>query len=225
MTIIQSIDTDCQAKGIALKIDGREIEAAEGATVLEAAERAGIYIPALCSYPDLTPLAELKPDRACRLCVIEVEGCSEPQLACSTRVAAQMVVQTRTPQLQSMRRNSLKLILSRHPNACLDCHRRERCSPFDVCLRHVAVTERCISCPQNGNCELQRVVDFVGAVDNPGVDTLPVSIPKKLPVREDSPFFVRDNNLCILCERCVRVCEDIRGVRAIEFAYRGTDAS
>ncbi|HEY49954.1 MAG TPA: FAD-dependent oxidoreductase, partial [Dehalococcoidia bacterium] len=200
-------------KEVTLTIDGQEVRVEEGTPVIEAAKAAGIYIPALCSYPGLEPLAEEKPDRACRLCVIEVEGSAEPRLACITPATDGMVVQTSTPRLQEMRRNSLKIILAKHPNSCLDCHRRERCSPFDVCLRHVAVTERCVFCPQNGNCELQRAVDSVG------MDELPPYIPKKLPVREDSPFFVRDNNLCILCERCVRVCEDIRGVRAIEFAY------
>jgi len=206
-------------KEISLRIDYQEIKAEEGATVLAAAERAGIYIPALCHYPDLRPLAELQPDRACRLCVVEVAGVTGPQLACITPVVDQMVVSTNTYQLREMRRDSLKLILSRHPNSCLDCHRRERCFPFDVCLRHVAVTERCVFCPRNGNCELQRAIDYIGPVDHIGLGELPPYIPKKLPVREDSPFFVRDNNLCILCERCVRVCEDIRGVRAIEFAY------
>ena len=199
---------------ITLTIDGQKVSAEEGTSILEAARAAGIYIPALCSYPGLEPLAGLKPDRACRLCAVAIEGNSEPQLACITPVSEKMAVQTNTPQLQEMRRNSLRLILARHPNSCLDCHRRERCRPFDVCLRHVAVTERCVFCPQNGNCELQKAVDYVS-----GMEELPQYIPKKLPVREDSPFFVRDNNLCILCERCVRVCEDIRGVSAIEFAY------
>ncbi len=200
-------------KEITLRIDSREIKVEEGATLLDAAHKAGSYIPSLCSYPDLRPLAELQPDRACRLCIVEVDGVTGPQLACATPVADGMSVRTKSHLLQKMRRSTLKLILSRHPNACLDCHRRERCSPFDVCLRHAAVTERCIFCPQNGNCDLQRAVDYVG------IDECPPHIPKKLPIREDSPFFIRDNNLCILCERCVRVCEDIRGVRAIEFAY------
>ena len=204
---------DVKVNEITLTIDGQKVSVEVGTTVLKAAESAGIYIPALCNYPGLKPLADVEPDRACQLCVVEVEGVGEPQLACVIPAADQMVVRTDTSRLREMRRNSLRLILSRHPSACLDCHRRERCSPFDICLRHVAVTERCILCPKNGHCDLQRAVDHVGMED------LPAYIPKKLPVREDSPFFIRDNNLCILCERCVRVCEEIRGVCAIEFAY------
>ena len=199
---------------ITLTIGGIKVETTRGKTILEAALDAGIYIPALCYHPDLKPLAELESDRACRLCVVEVEGAAEPQLACMTQVAARMVVHTISPTLQRIRRNNLKLIISRHPQVCLTCHRRERCKPGDTCLRLPSVTEsQCIVCPRNSRCELQRVVDYVGVQD-----FLPY-IPKKLPVREDSPFWVRDNNYCILCERCVRVCEDVRGAKAIEFAY------
>jgi ferredoxin len=200
-------------KEITFRIDDRNVKVEEGATILEAARQADIYIPALCDYPGLRPLAELQPDRACRLCVVEVDEAQVPQLACATPAREGMVVRTDTSDLQNRRKSQLELILSRHPNACLDCHRRERCSPFDVCLRHVAVSERCVFCPRNGNCDLQRAVDSVG------IDQCPPNIAKKLSVREDSPFFIRDNNLCILCERCVRVCEEVRGVKAIEFAY------
>ena len=199
---------------ITLTIDGARVETTRGKTILEAALDAGIYIPALCYHPDLKPLAELESDRACRLCVVEVEGSTEPLLSCIKQVADRMVVHTISPTLQRIRRNNLKLIISRHPQVCLTCHRRERCKPGDTCLRLPSVTEsQCIVCPRNSRCELQRVVDYVGVQD-----FLPY-IPKKLPVREDSPFWVRDNNYCILCERCVRVCEDVRGAKAIEFAY------
>jgi len=182
---------------VTVKIDGREVKAEEGATILDVAERVGTYIPTLCHYPGLKPLAESKPDRACRLCVVEVEGAVEPQLACITPVADRMVVYTNSASLQRLRRQTLKQILSRYPSDCLTEGAAEQGSP---------------SCP-SGNGDLQRVIDHVG------LDQVPTHVPKKLPVREDSPFWVRDNNLCILCERCVRVCEEIRGVRAIEFAY------
>ena len=166
---IYSTDTECKVNKITLRIDGQTIQAEEGITVLEAAKHAGIYIPALCYYPGLDPLSELKPDRACRLCVIEVEGATEPQLSCITPAVEGMTVQTNTPMLQKMKRNSLQLILARHPNSCLDCHRRERCSPFDICLRHVAVTERCVFCPKNGTCELQRAVDHSYIISAPNL--------------------------------------------------------
>lgn len=179
--------------------------------MLQAALEAGVYIPALCAYPDLNPLADEVPDRACQLCLVEVAG--EILLSCATPVSEGMVVRTDTPRVQELRRRNLTTILQRHPNACLTCDRRERCSPFDICLLHVAVEDRCVLCPRNCNCELQRAVDYLG------IEDLPPYTPKQLPVRTDSPFFLRDHNLCILCERCVRVCDEIRGARAIEFAY------
>ena len=198
-------------KDIILTINGQTVRAKQRATILEAAQAAGIYIPALCAYPGLKALAEEVPDRACQLCLAEVGG--QVLLSCTTPVSEGMVVQTETPMVQELRRRHLKAILRRHPTACFTCDRRERCSPFDICLRQVAVEDRCIVCPENGNCELQKAVDYLC------IDELPPYTPKKLPVRTDSPFFVRDHNLCILCERCVRVCQDIRGVKAIEFAY------
>ena len=196
---------------VTLTINQQKVTASEGASILEAAEGAGIYIPALCAYPGLRPLPEEEPDRACQLCLAEVTG--EVVLSCMTPVSEGMVVQTETRRVRQLRRVNLAAILRRHPNACLTCHRRERCGPFDICLRQVAVEDRCVICPRNRNCELQKAVDQIG------VDELSPYIPKKLPVRNDSPFFVRDHNLCILCERCVRVCQDIRGVKAIDFAY------
>jgi len=196
---------------ITFTINGQALQAEEGQTILQAATRAGIYIPALCSYPGLKPLAEVVPDRNCQLCLAEVNGLLA--LSCTTPVSEGMVIETETARVQEQRRKNMTAILRRHPNACLTCHRRERCGPFDICLRHVAVEDRCIVCPKNGNCELQRAVDHIG------LDELPPYVPKKLPIRTDSPFFVRDHNLCILCQRCVRVCEDIRGRKAIEFSY------
>ena len=187
-------------KEIALTIDSREVKVEEGTTILKAAEKAGIYIPALCNYPGLKPLAELQPDRACRLCVVEVKGVAEPQLACITPVAERMVVHTNKLRLQKLRHQSLKLMLSRYPDDSLRGGHKEHGAAYENTLK-------------GGDGELQRAIDHIG------LDELPAYVPKKLPVREDSPFWIRDNNYCILCERCVRVCNDIRGAKAIEFAY------
>ncbi|MEW6142149.1 MAG: FAD-dependent oxidoreductase [Chloroflexota bacterium] len=190
---------------ITLKIDGVGVKAKDGATVLQATQAAGIYIPALCSHPDLKPMGQ------CRLCVVEIEGASEPMLACQTQVASGMAVVTDSEVVKKRRQENLRDILLTHPHACLDCWRRERCKPYDICLRNVAVTERCVTCEKNGHCELQKVADFIGVLPD-----IPYT-PKKEPVRVESPFFVRDYNLCILCGRCVRVCQDVRGVGVYTF--------
>jgi len=199
------------ADQVSLSIDGRHLKADSGATILEAATAAGIYIPALCTCPGLRPLAAEVPDRACQLCLAEVDG--RIVLSCLTSVAEGMSVQTETPRVKELRRRNLTAIMRRHPNTCFTCDRKERCGPLDICLRQVGVEERCVTCGRNDNCELQRAVNHIG------LDEIPPYTPKQLPVRTDSPFFIRDHNLCILCQRCVRVCEEIRGIKAIEFAY------
>ncbi len=196
---------------ITLTINGKEVQAQSGATVLEAARSAGIYIPSLCYYQGLKPLPEVVPDMACQLCIVEIEG--RIVLSCTTRVAAGMKVEIETPGIKELRRRTLTDILRRHPNMCLTCYRSKRCDPFDICLRNVAIDERCVLCPRNGICELQKAFEHIG------LGELPYYTSKKLATREDSPFFIRDHNLCILCERCVRVCDEIRGARAIEFAF------
>ena len=196
---------------IKLTINERETRVESGITILEAVQKAGIYIPSLCHYNGLRPLPEVVPDMACQLCLVEIG--QKIVLSCATQVREGMQILTESPRVRELRKRNLADILRRHPNTCLSCHRQERCEPLDICLRNVSVNERCVLCPQNGNCELQKALDHIGAVE------IANYIPKGLSTREDSPFFLRDNNLCISCERCVRVCDDIRGASAIEFAF------
>jgi formate dehydrogenase beta subunit len=195
---------------IRLTIDGQEVEVEKGTTVLEAAQQAGIYIPTLCHHPDLEPYG------GCRLCVIEIEGIRGLPTACTTPATDGMVVRTNSPQIDQVRRTALELMLTEHPHACLTCHRREYCGPYDICLRNVAVTERCVVCPNNGHCELQNVARYIKLDDI----RLPYK-PKELPVKTDDPLFIRDYNLCIMCARCVRMCQEVRRTGAIDLAYRG----
>jgi len=219
---------------ITLTIDDKQVEAKEGMTVLQAARAAGIYIPALCSHPDLPSSREvqasefiyrgtelIKNDNSagefngCQLCVVEIEGMEGLPTACTTEVTEGMVVHTDTSQVQQKRRDNLKLILIEHPNLCLGCDRKQRCQPFDICLRSVVVTERCLLCPKNGYCELQKVTDYIGV----GEVTLAYA-PKEIPVDTETPLFDRDYNLCIGCLRCVRICREIRGVDALGYVFQ-----
>ncbi|HEX74983.1 MAG TPA: formate dehydrogenase subunit alpha [Dehalococcoidia bacterium] len=202
-----------ETRTIDLTIDGQQVKAKEGATVLEVAREGGIYIPTLCYHPSLTPYG------SCRMCIVEIENIRGFPTACTTPVTESMVVNTNTPQLQELRRNILELALSEHPYACLICDRRERCQPFHITLRKTAVTSGCTMCPKNRRCELQEVVDYVGLTE---VRLSPIY--RDLPILRDSPFFDRDYNLCILCGRCVRVCQEVRGAGAIAFTYRGSQA-
>ncbi len=201
------------ADRINLTIDGVPVEVERGATVLQAAQVADIYIPTLCFHPSLQPYG------GCRLCIVEIENMRGLPTACTTPATEGMNVTTDSVRLQELRRSYLQLILTEHPNACLTCHRRQRCGPHDICLRHVSVTERCVSCPNNRQCELQDVVDYIGMPEIP----LPYQY-KELPVDYSrEPLIRRDYNLCILCGRCVQMCADIRGIGAVSFSRRGFD--
>lgn len=195
---------------ITLTINSQEIKATKGMTVLEAIQSAEIYIPTLCYFPDLEPYG------GCRLCIVEIEKMRGLPTACTTPAADGMVVTTDSETINTVRRTTIELLMSNHPCDCLECHRRERCGPFDICLRHVSVTDRCVVCPANRSCELQKVVDYLGVHElRVSKDTTSV------PIDSSNPFFNIDRNRCILCARCVRACEEITGVGAIDLAYRG----
>ena len=142
--------------------------------------------------PTLCYHPSLTPYGGCRLCVVEIENMRGFPISCTTPAGDGMVVKTKTPQLLEFRRGILELIISEHPYACL-------------------------TCPANGRCELETVAAYIGMKEV----TLPYT-DKKLPVHTEDPFFDRDYNLCILCGRCVRVCQDVRGVAAIDFTQRGS---
>ena len=192
---------------ISLSIDGFEVKANRGMTVLEAAQRANIYIPALCAHPDLSPFG------ACRLCAVEIEGMPGFPSACITPAGDGMIVHTITPLVQEVRRHFLSIILSQHPHICLTCEYRDQCHPQQECQKDIPVAERC--CPLFHHCELQKVAEYIGISD----DT-PRYVPNNLPVIEDEPLFDQDYNLCIHCGRCVRVCQELCGVNAFSFVTR-----
>jgi len=191
---------------ITITIDGQRVTTISDITIFRAAANAGIYIPGICDHPDLPSSGE------CGLCLVEIQGQNDYALSCTTKLEENMVVCTNTSELRARQRQALFKILSQHPNACLTCWRRERCKPFDICLRDVAVTERCVSCPKNGRCELQSVADFLD------LEAESISYEYRgLPVNRDSPFFDLDYNLCIACGLCIRACRDLRGVNALDF--------
>jgi predicted molibdopterin-dependent oxidoreductase YjgC len=195
---------------IKLVIDGREVEVEKGKTVLEAAQSAGCYVPTLCAHPDLEPYG------GCRLCIVQIEGRRGYPISCTLPAEDGMTVTTDSPEIKRLRQGVLELILSEHPAECLICDRRQRCKPDDICLRNVAVTDRCVTCSANGRCELQEVVDYVG------FETIRLRHGDKIyPIDDSNPFFILDRNKCILCARCVRACDEITCVNAIDMAFRG----
>ncbi len=220
---------------VTILIDNSEVKAEEGSSILEAARRADIYIPSLCYHPDLPPSRRTKagsliyrgeepvkgdaPEKeyeGCNLCLVEVEGQSELVPACDTLVKDGMKVFAETERVSEARRENLMKILAKHPHACLICAQKEGCTR-EPCSTNVPVPERC--CPKFGNCELEKVAEYIGIRE----DT-PRYVPANLPVVEDDPLFIRDYNLCIACTRCVRACEELRGVKALGFVYLNGEA-
>lgn len=116
-------------------IDGRDLAVEEGATIVEAARAAGIFVPTLCYLKDVSAIG------SCRVCVVEVEG--EPDLvaACKTCVREGMRVRTDTPAVEQARRLALDLIISNHG---------------------LNSTNFCFSCLKNGDCELQDLCREMG---------------------------------------------------------------
>ncbi|NQW20905.1 MAG: molybdopterin-dependent oxidoreductase [Chloroflexi bacterium] len=200
------------ADGTTFKIDGRDVVAKPGQTILQAAMDQDIYIPYLCYYP------KMKPQGSCRACMVEVEsnGRKMTVASCTTPPMPDAEVTTNSEAVQDLRRNVIELLMSEHPHGCLTCHRIELCGPQDICQRHVTVTDRCTICPKNERCELKDTVRTV---------ELDLRTPlnyhrRNLPIHSDDPFYDRDYNLCIVCSRCVRVCDEVRFDTALTLTSR-----
>ncbi|MGV8074580.1 MAG: sulfide/dihydroorotate dehydrogenase-like FAD/NAD-binding protein [Syntrophobacteraceae bacterium] len=198
---------------ITLTIDGREIKAEQGDTVLEAAQKAGIEIPTLCAHPALEPYG------ACRLCIVAIDGMRGYPPSCTTPAVQGMVVTTQTPEVIQLRREVIKLLLSGHTSPCLVCSDRELCEKYRKQPYKTGKATRCTFCSNRDACELRILADQYN------IDSLETPIIyQNLPLERNDPFMDRDYNLCVLCGRCARICEKIHGKGTIDFINRGKNA-
>lgn len=197
---------------ITITVDGTEITTQPGKNVLQAALDSGIYIPYLCYYPGMKAFG------ACRMCVVKFEEGGPPgdQASCTIPAADGMVISSMGDQTKVVRKGIMDLLISEHPHGCLTCHRIDLCGPSDGCLRHVSVNDRCVTCPKNERCELKDTVRYVEL----DMDTPLTYNNRHLPQKVEDPFWEMDLNLCIVCGRCVRVCEEVRGDNALTFTER-----
>ena len=162
----------------------------------------------------------MKPYAACRMCVVSVDGGRGFPAACTLPVQNGMIVHSEDPAVHQLRKSVMEMLIAEHPDGCLTCHRVDICGPNDVCLRHVSVNDRCVTCPKNERCELKDTVRYLGM-------TLESPLEYKyrnIPLETGDPFYDRDYNLCIVCGRCVRACEELRGDDAICFTERSGSA-
>ncbi len=141
--------------------------------------------------PTLCHHPKLAPSGGCRLCIVEIKGIPRPVTSCTTPVNDGMEVTTSTPRIEELRKTVLELILSDHPNDCMVCEK-------------------------SGDCTLQEMAYTYG------IRETRITGERRIYDNKDgNPFIERDMEKCILCGRCVRACEEIQGVEAITFAYRG----
>ena len=200
-------------------INGRSVEAEVGAPLVEVIKNAGFPISNLCYLDGLPPYA------GCRTCAVEVEGMRGLPLSCTTNVMDGMVVRTDTPEVTEMRQEVLAVILANHSDRCLTCHRIEHCRTGEICLRDNEVTHRCVTCSKNYRCELQTTCDAadVGRANvEPYLDEARTYYRFQQPEPDRAnPFFEFDPQMCIICTRCVRACDDLRHTTAITLAGRG----
>lgn len=196
---------------ITLNIDDQTLEVESGLTILQVAERHGIYIPTLCVHKDLPPFG------ACRMCIVEIEGRPNFSSSCTTPAMDGMIIKTHSDQIQAARREILQLILSEHPSSCVLCDFAD-CRETMNTMRKVGVTTGCRTCPKDGQCELQDLAEYLGINEI----NYPIHY-RMLPLEKYDPFYDRDYNLCILCGRCVQACQEIRLADTLAFIMRGHD--
>ncbi len=144
--------------------------------------------------PNLCGIREkIQPSASCRLCFVEVEGENEPIIACTETVKKGMVVNTRGKNVLRLARTSAELILASHP---VDCGH----------------------CLKNRYCELQKIAKHLGIK----LKTKRFrKLERNLPIDESSSLFTYDPNKCVLCGKCVWVCQEKLGIGAIGFTRRG----
>ncbi|TLY70063.1 MAG: 2Fe-2S iron-sulfur cluster binding domain-containing protein, partial [Gammaproteobacteria bacterium] len=143
--------------------------------------------------PKLCATDTLKAFGSCRLCLVEIEGRKGYPASCTTTVAAGMKIRTQSDKLLQLRRGVIDLYVSDHPLECA-------------------------SCPAQGHCELE---DMAAAVGITGSSYTGGAMHRPTPKDESNPYFAFDPQLCIVCSRCVRACDEIQGTFALTIQGRG----
>jgi NADH-quinone oxidoreductase subunit G len=179
---------------ITVTVNGRSREVDNGLSLLDVARKAGIFIPTLCYYPCLPSHA------VCRMCLVDVEGQSKPQPACTTMAKDGDVIETDSSDLRAFRQTNAEWLLARHPNDCLRCE-------------------------VNGDCQLQRLVrQYQWEERWPEVAIGSPNHPEHLLIDHTSPSIWREFSKCIECGLCAEACGEAgQQQNVIGFAERGFD--
>lgn len=164
-----------------ITIDGKTIEAKEGSSILDAALKAGVYIPHLCSHPDLEAKG------GCRLCSVEIDGVEGAVPSCMTKVEEGMNITINGPEADKVRKMAMELILASHPADCTGC-------------------------PKFGKCELQSLYQYLGVSAERWRKKS-----RSVPNDDSNPLISHLFTRCIRCGRCIRACQDLRGVKVLDY--------
>ncbi len=195
MALLQELDVGTPiragASTVTLTIDGRKVGVPPGTSVMAAAALIDNPIPKLCATDSLEPFG------SCRLCLVEIDGRKGTPASCTTPAEEGMVVHTKTPRLERLRRGVMELYLSDHPVAGL-------------------------ASGADGGNELQAQAANLGLAETrygrDGASHL------NAPIDSSNPYFVFDPAKCIVCSRCVRACEEVQGTFALTILGRGFDS-
>ncbi|MHC4417552.1 MAG: formate dehydrogenase subunit alpha [Planctomycetota bacterium] len=171
-------------------INDKSLKGRSGQTIMELARDNGIPIPHLC-YD-----RRMKPEGACRMCLVEVEGEQDPVTACTSEIKDGMVVQTDTGQVRALRKTILELLFYEHSGECAVCD--------DL-----------------GKCKLQRYGYEYGLDDNVFKLSGPVDVRQNYTTGNEAIEY--DPNKCIRCGRCVRICEQVQCAAALTFRDRAAN--
>ncbi len=166
-------------------------------TAVTAEEGTTILAAALAKgiyIPHLCHQKDLEPVGVCRLCMVEVKGWRKPVISCKTPVEEGLEVITESEEINKIRKVGVELLIASHDSDCL-------------------------ACGKSTNCTLQRVAQHVG-VDIRNLGRIR-GRQEKLPIDSSNPFFNFDPNRCVLCGICVRTCDELQGLNAIDYVYRG----
>ena len=166
-------------------IDGKNVEFSDGATIIEAAGSAGIFIPHFCYHPGLGAPAQ------CRMCVVEVEGRTKLQTACSTPACEGMIVKTGSERVKQVQKSTMEFLLINHPLDCAICDKSGECMLQDNSYHYGDATMRTVE-------ERRTYADL-----------------------EMGPVIKKNMNRCIHCTRCIRFGEKVAGIAEMAAFGRG----
>lgn len=166
-------------------INDIKLDVDAGCTILEACRQHDIEILTMCHLEGVMDIG------ACRLCLVEVEGVNKLMSACTTKVAANMIIRTATDRIRKYQRITTELLFAERNHIC------------SICVA-------------NGKCELQQL-GYKVELDS-------IRYPHLFPqceVDTSHPWYVMDHNRCIMCTRCVRVCNEVEGAHNWDVMNRG----